>query len=278
MFVYLWIRLARINLSKRIQAYAFLQGLKLKGSSRSVAIDLVKEQFGIPTSTCYLWFAGSESPWGALGRLKSRDNLYYVLGVLLGDGYAYEYHSSYQIGILVKEKSFAAKFAKHLSKCIGRNVVHYPSRKRNLWFVRAGNYPLFVLFNDFKSKIGLVKHRPVSRLDALQFIEGFFDAEGCMKLVKEKARRTPKICLDFTNTNYEILEAVQNLLRTFLNIEDRFSVQHDKRKNRRPVYHLRIYKKSYVSTFFKNIETIKLNEAKKLCLEKRLQLGLPVKP
>ncbi|MGH9993427.1 MAG: LAGLIDADG family homing endonuclease [Nitrososphaera sp.] len=251
--------------------------MKSRGSSRLSIVNLVKEQFGIPTSTCYLWFAGSHSPYGSLGKVKTKQNLLYVLGVLLGDGYAYNWHSSYNVGILVKDESFAKKFAGQLSKCISRNVTAYPSRKRNLWFVKVGNYELFTLLGDFKSNLNLISDKKISSDDALQFIEGFFDAEGCVKVIKEKARITPKICLDFTNTNRKILVAVQKLLKTSLNIESGFSVQHDMRANRKTVYHLRIYKKDHVRIFFENIQTIKLSKEKALWLKKWLQRDMSAK-
>lgn len=155
--------------------------------------------------------------------------------------------------------------------CIGRNVTAHPSRKRNLWFVRVGNYELFTLFKGFKSNLNLVKDAAISKQDSLQFIEGFFDAEGCVKVIRERVRKTPKICLDFTNTNREVLEVVQRLLRNSLQIESGLSVQHDKRPNRKPVYHLRIYKKDYIRIFFENMQTIKLNKEKELCLKNWLQ-------
>ncbi len=195
------------------------------------------------------------------------------MGVLVGDGYAYNWKSSYHVGILVKDESFARKFAERLSKCIGGNVNAHPARKRNLWFVRVGNYELFTLFKDFRGSLNMVKDVAISKQDALQFIEGFFDAEGCVKVVREKVRKTPKICLDYTNTNYEVLGIVQKLLKRYLDIESGFSVQHDKRPNRKPVYHLRIYKKDYVRIFFDNIQTIKLNKEKELCLKNWLQHG-----
>lgn len=193
----------------------------------------------------------------------------------LGAGYAYNWQSSYYIGILVKEEQFARKFAERFSKCIGGKVTAYPFRKRNLWFVRIGNYELFSLFRDFRRNLCLVQDvETISKEDALQFIEGFFDAEGCIKVIKEIGRKTPKICLDFTNTNYEVLEVIQKLLKLFLHIEARFSVQHDKRPNRKPVYHLRIYKKEHVRTFFENMQTTKLNKEKGESLKNWLQLKL----
>jgi intein-encoded DNA endonuclease-like protein len=251
--------------------------MKSKNLSRQSTVHLIKDKFDIPLSTCYLWFAGSQSPYGALGKLTTKGNLPYVLGVLLGDGYAYNWRSSYNIGILVRDESFAKKFAERLSVCVGGKVTAYPSRKRNLWFVKIGNHELFTLFKDFKSNLSLVKDEKLSREDALQFIEGFFDAEGCVKVIKEKVRKTPKICLDFSNTRYEVLEVVQKLLRTSFQIEAGFSIQHDKRPNRKPVYHLRIYKKDYVRIFFENMQTIKLSKEKALLLENWLQRDATVK-
>jgi intein/homing endonuclease len=213
-----------------------------------------------------------------LGKLEQKRDLFYVLGVLLGDGYIYHWKSFYSVGILVKNKSFAMKFAEHLSKCIGREVFAYCSKKRMLWFVRIGNFELFTLFKNFRNDLNFKKAIEVMpKEDALQFIEGFFDAEGCVKIIKENIRQTPKVCLDFTNTNREVLEAVKQLLKVFLQVEARFSVQHDKRDNRKTVYHLRIYKKDYVRIFFENVQTIKLSKEKALYLEKWLQHNVTVK-
>lgn len=270
--------LHKIGLEKRIEAYQCLQELKLKRSPRPLIVRLIKSKFGISSCTCYSCLNDSQSPYGVLGKLEQKRDLFYVLGVLLGDGYIYHWKSFYSVGILVKNKSFAMKFAEHLSKCIGREVFAYCSKKRMLWFVRIGNFELFTLFKNFRNDLNFKKAIEVMpKEDALQFIEGFFDAEGCVKIIKENIRQTPKVCLDFTNTNREVLEAVKQLLKVFLQVEARFSVQHDKRDNRKTVYHLRIYKKDYVRIFFENVQTIKLSKEKALYLEKWLQHNVTVK-
>jgi len=100
----------------------------------------------------------------------------------------------------------------------------------------------------------------------LLFIEGFFDAEGCVKIIKEKVRKTPKICLDITNTNYDYLEIIRKLLQNILNIESKYSIQKPELGKdghmRKKAYHLRIYKKEFVKKFFENINTTKLKEEK----------------
>jgi hypothetical protein len=102
----------------------------------------------------------------------------------------------------------------------------------------------------------------------LRFVEGFFDAEGCVKIIKEPVRITPKICLDICNTNKIFLDAIQKILHEDLKIEARYSIQNPnpnwKGKNKQLAYHLRIYKKEFVHTFFDNISTTKLKEEKRI--------------
>jgi hypothetical protein len=126
--------------------------------------------------------------------MLSMKNLFYVLGALLGDVYIYKWKNYYFVGILVAEHNFAKKFASKLSS-LGRPAKAYFYRRRKLWFVRQNNRELFELFRDLRkdpiSVIKLAKYGDFNK-NSLQFVEGFFDAEGCVKLVKEKVRKTPK--------------------------------------------------------------------------------------
>lgn len=104
------------------------------------------------------------------------------------------------------------------------------------------------------------------KISQLLFLEGFFDAEGCVKIIKEPVRKTPKICPDITNTELEYLEITGKILLQQLGIEARYSSQeaylskdgHPRKKS----YHLRIYKKEYARKFFENIHTTKLKPEK----------------
>jgi hypothetical protein len=61
------------------------------------------------------------------------------------------------------------------------------------------------------------------RSNSLAFIEGFFDAEGCIKIIKEPVRITPKICLDITNITFKYLNLIRMLLMKHLIVEARYS-------------------------------------------------------
>ena len=213
-------------------------------------------------------------------KLIYNDKLLYVLGALLGDGCLYHWKTNYYFVLLMGDERFTAKYADRVTSCTGIKSKNYINRSQNVWFVKCNNLWLYSLFKKIREDLGhleeLIKQN--GECSALFFIEGFFDAEGCVKIIKEKVRRkTPKICLDITNTNFEILELVRKLLKEHLSIEARYSSQ-DKHLGkdgfmRKKVYHLRIYKKEFVKIFFENINTTKLKEEKMIYVENWLKLN-----
>jgi intein-encoded DNA endonuclease-like protein len=258
----------RINLEKRIEAYNLLQILKTESLSRQEIVNSISKNFGVTKATAYGWFNNKQSPFSCIGKIEFKTEIFYVLGALLGDGCHYHWKGNFQVW-LFGEKEFAKKFASKLSQCIGKNVKYYFRKNGNVWFVKVGNAQLYFLFKEmrknFENLIQLIHNKNI-KINSLEFIEGFFDAEGCVKIIKEEVRITPKICLDICNTDFRILCLIQKLLKDNLNIDARFSVQESKSSwhssNKKDQYHLRIYKKDFVRHFFKNIDTIKLGPAK----------------
>ena len=139
----------------------------------------------------------------------------------------------------------------------------------------SNNYELFQLFQKSRQDLSIIESiiQKQGRVASLLFLEGFFDAEGCVKIIKERVRKTPKICLDIANTDYEILALCRRLFRNTLGIEARFSIQEPKSLNRKVCYYLRIYKKQYIRKFFEEIHTTKLSKIKMIHLEKWLNNG-----
>ncbi|MEK6957575.1 MAG: LAGLIDADG family homing endonuclease [archaeon] len=203
-----------------------------------------------------------------IAKLEFNNELFYVLGALLGDGCIYHWGKEHQVW-LVGDEAFTKKFADKLSFCIGRVVKNYPNRKRGYWFVKISNIKLYDLFGDIRNnleKIGVLAEKSDKHVTSLLFVEGFFDAEGCVKIIKEKVRKTPKICLDITNTNHGLLEIIRGMLDSELGITANYSSQEAHLGKdgfyRKKIYHLRIYKKEYIRKFFENIHTTKLKKEK----------------
>lgn len=264
----------RTNHPIRLRAFDLLQKLKEKRVSRQEIAHNLNNEFGVSIATIYLWYDGKFVPYGRKGRIVMRPELFYVLGALLGDGCVYRWKPTNNYVILVGDKKFTTKYSEMLEPCISKKDKPYPIRSKNVWFVRSNNFELYSFFKKAREDPAYLREllaRNDERSKTL-FVEGFFDAEGCVKIIKEKCRKTPKICLDITNTNYGFLELVKRLLKE-LDIESAYSIQEPKDDTRKTAYHLRIYKKEFVKRFFENISTTKLKEEKVVYLENWLNLN-----
>ncbi|HLC61048.1 MAG TPA: LAGLIDADG family homing endonuclease [Candidatus Nanoarchaeia archaeon] len=252
----------RRNHELRLKAFDLLQELKSKNVDRKEITNRLYTEFGINRGTLIQWYDGDYIPYGRKGELIFNPELFYVLGALLGDGCVYNWKITQNYVILIGDYNFTTKFANMIYQCTGTKIKAYIDRSKNIWFVRYNNFKLYSLFKNIRVNLGHLKELIKDKKSALLFVEGFFDAEGCIKIVKEESRKTPKICLDITNTNFEIQELVKKLLKDNLNIEAKYSNQEyfvgKDGSIRKKVYHLRIYKKGYIKIFFENIKTIKL--------------------
>lgn len=215
-----------------------------------------------------------------ISELKFNPALFYVLGALIGDGCVYNWKTTYHYVILIGDERFTSKYANKVVQCTGISTKNYIDRNKNIWFVRSNNLQLYLLFKKVREDLNYLNKliKQSNEKSVLSFIEGFFDAEGCVKIVKEEERKTPKICLDITNTNFEMLELIRKLLKEYLGIEARYSSQAEHMGKdgfmRQKVYHLRIYKKESIRVLLENINTTKLKEEKVIYVENWLNNGL----
>lgn len=249
-----------------MEAFDVFDSLRKNNLPRKKIVDIISKKFSIPVGTLYDWYRNKHIPYGRKGIIKIVPELFYVIGALLGDGCLYKWKPTNNYVILVGDRNFTSKYANFATICTGRKTKAYIIRSKNIWFVKSNNFELYSIFRKSREDLQYIKKLlEQSNIESsLLFIEGFFDAEGCVKIVKEPTRKIPKICLDITNTNFDILEIVKSLMKKYLDIEASYSVQepHWKGKNKKTAYHLRIYKKAYVKKFLENISTTKLREEK----------------
>lgn len=269
----------KLPIIERIKIYSFVMRLTKTGLSRKEIIYYVCQDFRISRSTVESWLNKKSHPLGLHNKPIRCKGLFYVLGALLGDGcyYYWERNKVFFVN-LVGDKRFTEKYACKLSTCLGKPIKAYKRGTRNFWFVNKANPWLYFLFKRVRENPQLIEElirKGDAKGNALEFIEGFFDAEGCVKVIKEPCRKTPKICLDITNTNYELLEPIRILLKEFLAIEARYSIQKPGPAldgfNRKITYHLRVYKKAFVEVFFSHIQTTKSSPEKDKYVKKWLE-------
>lgn len=259
---------ARTDHETRMKAFDLLCKLKVKNVPKKNILNRLFVQFDLPKGTLDGWYSNKAVPAGRKGNILLTPELFYVLGALLGDGCLYRWKPNNNFVILVGDENFAKKYAEKVRICTAQQTKAYPNRSQNIWFVKSNNFELYCMFEKCRKNLGyldeLLEERGISVV--LSFIEGFFDAEGCVKIIKEKVRKTPKICLDMTNTNFALLELIRKFLEKVLDIEAKYSSQEayigkDGFK-RQKIFHLRIYKKEFVRRFFETINTTKLKAEK----------------
>jgi len=179
-------------------------------------VRTISRRFEVSRGAIYAWTKGASPLGNRAGRITHTEELFYVIGALLGDGSIYFWKNSYQIWLL-GEREFCTKYAEKVSACTSNGKAKtYPYRGRNVWFVKFQNAELYFLMRRIRENINILTDlliRGDHSMNSLQLIEGFFDAEGCVKVIKEKVRRTPKINLDFSNTSLTLLEFIRRELK-----------------------------------------------------------------
>ena len=266
---------------ERVEAYGILMRLAKTDLTRYEIVTCVWEEYDISKTTLYNWLADRERPACYQNRLHYCKEIFYVVGALLGDGcfYYWKKGSLYQVK-LTGDKTFADRYADKLSTCLRADVKAYKRGGKNFWFVNRANTNLYRVFQQAKTNLKRIDRSAdmgCRRENLLEFIAGFFDAEGCIKIIKEPCRKTPKICLDITNTWFELLELVKAFIEEALGIEARYSSQAGQVGpngiRRKTSYHLRIYKKSSVERFLAHVHTTKLYSSKMKHVKKWLGEG-----
>jgi intein-encoded DNA endonuclease-like protein len=137
--------------------------------------------------------------------LEPSEDLGYVIGVRLGDGYTYEKSRSYVIGLKAKDKEFVEEFGRRLGNILGRRPIR-PWKDTKTYTVKAASKTLYELLRkpvDLKRIRKYVEH---CKKCTAAFLRGLFDSEGCVS-------KNGYIYLH--NTNYELLVYAQRLLRRF---------------------------------------------------------------
>ena len=200
----------------RIKMYNDVHKLRKQGLSYTKIRKKIYRKYGvwIPLSTISRWLRGESSPYNSgripsLDLLKPSEDLGYVIGVRLGDGYTSEKSDGYIIGLRAKDKEFVEKFGRCLGNVLGRKPIR-PKEYAGTYVAEATSKTLYELLKKPVDLKRIKKHVEHCKKCTAAFLRGLFDSEGC---VSEKGYIT------LINSNYELLAYAQRLLRTRFGIE-----------------------------------------------------------
>jgi intein-encoded DNA endonuclease-like protein len=201
----------------RIKAYNDVLKLRKRGLTLTEIREKIRRKYGIwiDTSTISRWLRGVCTPYNgrripSLEFLKPSEDLANVIGVVLGDGYAYEASYGHIIGLKAKDKGFVEDFGRRLGNVLGRKAIRPRKDIAGRYIAEAASKTLYELLRkpvDLKRIRRYVEHCPKC---AAAFLRGLFDSEGC---VSEKGY------ILLINTDYEVLVYAQKLLWRYFGIE-----------------------------------------------------------
>jgi intein-encoded DNA endonuclease-like protein len=203
----------------RIKMYNDVRKLRKRGLSITEIREEIYRKYRkygvwISESTISNWLRGVCNPYNGRGipsleLLEPSEDLGYVIGVRLGDGYTYEEGDDCGIGLKAKDKEFVEKFGICLGNVLGRRPVR-PWKDAGRYAAVVVSKALYKLLRepiDLKRIKKYVEHCPKC---TAAFLRGLFDSEGCV-------RKEGYIIL--YNTNYELLTYAQKLLLRRFGIE-----------------------------------------------------------
>jgi intein-encoded DNA endonuclease-like protein len=202
----------------RIKMYNDVHKLRKRGLSYTKIREEIYRKYGvwINTSTISKWLRRVCTPYNgrripSLELLKPSEDLGYVIGVRLGDGYAREEGYDCIIGLQAKDKEFVEEFGRRLGNVLGREPIRPKFREGvGKYVAEADSKTLYELLKkpvDLKRIRKYIEHCPKC---AAAFLRGLFDSEG--SIGKNGYIR-------LYNTNYEVLVYVQRLLWKYFGIE-----------------------------------------------------------
>jgi len=202
----------------RIKLYNDVVALRRRGLTYRGIIGEVWRRYGarISKSSISEWLRGVHNPYNgrripSLELLKPSEELAYVIGVKVGDGYTYRRRRTIKgynhvwIGLKAKDKEFVEEFARCLAKVLNRREIR-PGYRRSSgrYVVEVKSKTLYELLRKPVDLDRLKKYIEHCEKCVAAFIRGFADSEGC-------ANKRGYIFI--LNTDLRLLTYIMELLR-----------------------------------------------------------------
>ena len=177
----------------RIKLYNDVVALRRGGLTYRGIIKEIYRRYGVGISKSHIsyWLRGVHSPYNgrripSLELLKSSEELAYVIGVKVGDGYTYRVRSVRKgynyvmIGLEARDREFVEEFGRCLAIVLGRKPIKsiYTNNVAK-YYVGVGSKTLYELLRKPVDLDRLKKYIERCERCVAAFIRSFADSEGC---------------------------------------------------------------------------------------------------
>jgi intein-encoded DNA endonuclease-like protein len=177
----------------RIKLYGDVVALRRGGLTYRGIIEEVWRRYGVRVSKSHIsyWLRGVHSPYNgrripSLELLKPSEELAYVIGVKVGDGYTYRRRRTLRgyndvvVGLKAGNREFVEEFGRCLAKVLGRKQIRPRFRDDvGKYVVEVRSRTLYELLKKPVDLERLKKYIEHCERCVAAFIRGFADSEGC---------------------------------------------------------------------------------------------------
>ena len=212
-----------LPLELRIKLYGDVVALRRGGLTYRGIIEEVWRRYGVRVSKSHIsyWLRGVHSPYNgrlipSLELLKPSEELAYVIGVKVGDGYTYRRRRTLRgyndvvVGLKAGNREFVEEFGRCLAKVLGRKQIRPRFRDDvGKYVVEVRSRTLYELLKKPVDLDRLKKYVEHCERCVAAFLRGFADSEGCVD---------KRGYIFILNTDLRLLTYIMDLLRRF-NIE-----------------------------------------------------------
>lgn len=186
--------------------------------------------------------------------INPSQNLSYLIGAFKGDGSLCRYRHHYQLSFGVKDLEFI--------EAVQKAIEGVTSKVPKIFRIRNGNFSLYKLVMSNKDLFTVLNQpltdlKPIIERYPVDFLKGFFDAEGTAvtSVRHKKSWSWIDYRVSFYNTKKELLDLVRELLirLSITPAPKNYVTIGNFGKTRQPCYVLSIYKKMSIARFMKLI-------------------------
>jgi intein-encoded DNA endonuclease-like protein len=202
----------------RIKLYDEAKKLRRDGLTYSEIIEEIWRIYGVTLSKSHVshWLRGKHNPYNgryipSIEFLRPSEELAYVIGAKLGDGYVtkggqiVKGYNKVRIGLKVKDREFAEEFGRCLAKILGRRPIKSRYRKSlRRYAIEVHSQTLYELLKKPVDLNRLKKYIEHCERCTAAFLRGFADSEGS---VNNRGH------IRIYNTDRGLLEYVKDLLK-----------------------------------------------------------------
>jgi len=202
----------------RIKLYNDFVALRRSRLTYKGIVEEAWHRYGIRLSKSHIsyWLRGVHSPYNgrripSLELLKPSEELAYVIGVKVGDGYTYRRRRTIRgyndvvVGLKAGNREFVEEFGRCLAKGLGRKQIRPRFRDDvEKYVVEVRSRTLYVLLKKPVDLERLKKYIEHCERCMAAFLRGFADSEGSVN-------KRGYICI--LNTDLRLLTYIMDLLR-----------------------------------------------------------------